>query len=361
MKFCAILRNYPKDTPGGAEYQAYLIARGLGKRGHEVHYVAHSSTETSTTQDDGIIVHRMEKTGNKNIVKRLRSIDPDTCYFRLATDLPLLARVKRHINSTFVYNVSRNIQCESLFAGGPYRDSESLARRLFNTGRYAVYRALLRVPDHVFAQNKRQRQLLHDNHGIESTLVGNGHAVPEGEIDKESPPIVLWLSNLKSIKNPKLFLEVADQCQDLPCKFCMVGRPIDDDLHRTVLRQAAGQDNLKYHGGCGIVESNEYFAKASVYLHTGNTEGFPNTFIQSWMHQTPVIALKTDPDAVLQQHEIGVRCESIDEMMSQVARLIAEPNLREVLGENAQQYASAEHSIEAVIDRIETELCPEYR
>jgi hypothetical protein len=48
-------------------------------------------------------------------------------------------------------------------------------------------------------------------------------------------------------------------------------------------------------------------------------------------------------------------------MMSQVARLIAEPNLREVLGENAQQYASAEHSIEAVIDRIETELCPEYR
>lgn len=361
MRFCAILRNYPKDVPGGAEYQAYLIARELGKRGHEVHYVAHSSIETSTTQDDGITVHRMEGVRGRKVIKQLKQIDPDTCYFRLATDLPLLARAKRQIDSTFVYNISRDIQCEPLFAGGPYRDSESIARRVLNTGRYAVYRALLRVPDHVFAQNERQQQLLRDNHGIKSALVGNGHAVPEGEIDKESPPVVLWLSNLKSVKNPELFLEVADRCRDLPCQFWMVGRPIDDELHETVRRRATEQDNLEYHGGCGIVESNEYFAKASIYVHTGDTEGFPNTFIQSWMHRTPVIALKTDPDAVLQRHEIGARCESLDKMVSQVSQLIAEPGRREFLGENARQYASEKHGIDAVVDRIESELGSEAR
>jgi glycosyltransferase involved in cell wall biosynthesis len=188
----------------------------------------------------------------------------------------------------------------------------SLARRLFNTGRYAVYRALLRVPEYVFAQNKRQRQLLYDNHEIESTLVGNGHAVPEGEIDKESPPIVLYISNFTPAENPKLFLEVADQCRDLPCKLSVVGRSVDDDLHRTVLRQVAEQDNLRHHGECGIVESNEYFTKASVYLHTGNTERFPNTFIEPWIYRIPVITLKMDPDAVLRQHEIGIRCESLE-------------------------------------------------
>jgi len=136
----------------------------------------------------------------------------------------------------------------------------------------------------------------------------------------------------------------------------MVGRPVDDNLHGTIRSRATEQDNLEYHGGCGIVESNEYFAKASVYVHTGDAEGFPNTFIQSWMYRTPVIALKTDPDAVLQRHEVGVRCESIDAMVSQVSQLIAEPDRREVLGGNARQYASEDHGIDAVVDRIEAEL-----
>lgn len=356
MKFCAILRNYPKDIPGGAEYQAYLIARELGERGHEVHYVAHSSIETSTVQDDGITVHRMEDGGTGRVIKQLKQIDPDVCYFRLATDLPLLARSKRQLDTTFVYNISRDIQCEPLFAGGPYRDSETIARQLLNTGRYAVYRALLRVPDHVFSQNERQQQLLYDNHGVESALIGNGHSVPDGEIDKESPPVVLWLSNLKSVKNPGLFLEVADRCRDLPCEFWMVGRPVDDGLHEAVQRQAEEQDNLEYHGGCGIVESNEYFAQASVYVHTGNTEGFPNTFIQSWLHQTPVISLKTDPDSVLQRHQTGVRCDSTDEIVSQVSELVFHPERRERLGRNARRYASEKYSIKTVVDRFESEL-----
>lgn len=356
MKFCAILRNYPKDVPGGAEYQAYLIARELGKRGHEVHYLAHSSIETSTTQDDGITVHRMENVRTRQVIKQLKRIDPDICYFRLVTDLPLLARAKRQVESTFVYNISRNIQCEPLFAGGPYRDSEPIAHRLFNTVRYAGYRALLRVPNHVFAQNGRQQQLLRDNHGIKSPLIGNGHAVPDGEINKESPPVVLWLANLKSVKNPRMFLEIADRCQNLPCQFWMVGRPVDDKLHESVQRQAAEQANLEYHGGCGIVESNEYFAKASVYVHTGDTEGFPNTFIQSWLHKTPVLSWKTDPDAVLERQQVGVQCDSIDEMVSQVSGLVSHPAQREQMGKNARQYASEKYSIKTVVDRVESEL-----
>ena len=356
MKFCAVLRSYPKDVPGGAEYQAYLICRELAKRGHETHYVAYESDSTSTAKDEGIVVHRLDKNDSSSVIQTLEDIEAEVYYFRLATDLSLLWRCKRRLDATFVYNVSRDIQCRSLFASGPYHDSESALQKTINIGRYSMNRLLLRVPDKIFAQTRHQQTLLKQNHELESTVIGNGHPIPDSELKKESPPIVLWLSSLKSVKNPEKFIQLAEDCSDLACQFWIVGRPVDEELHELVRRRAEELDNLWYHGGCDIEESNEYFRKASVYVHTGDTEGFPNTFIQAWLRKTPVVSLCTDPDSALANNEIGKHCESDQETKTVLRNFINNPRQRIQCGERARTYGITHHSIESIVDKIEKQL-----
>lgn len=356
MRFCAVLRTYPKDSPGGAEYQAYLICRELARRGHETHYVAHQSDTASMTEDDGITVHRLEaSTARRDVVRTLADVNADTYYFRLAPDLPLLWLAMRRLDATFVYNVSRTAQCHPLFAPGPTERTGGLLDAVA-TGRFAVYRWLLRSPDEIFAQTREQQALLERHHGLASTLVGNGHPIPNRNGEKPAPPIVLWLANIKSVKNPKTFLRLVDDLEDLKCHFCMVGRPVDDDLHRYVRQTEREHDNFEYHGGCDIFESNDYFARASVYVHTGESEGFPNTFIQSWLHRTPVVSLCTDPEGVLRDNDVGVHAESYAEARNQVARLIEDSEFRNRLGRRAREYGVEYHSIDAVVDRVERRI-----
>lgn len=356
MKFCAVLRSYPKDVPGGAEYQAYLICRELADRGHEVHYVAHQADETTVSTDEGIVVHRLNREEDSVVVGSLAEIQADVYYFRIAHDLPLLWRAKRRIDGTFVYNVSRDIQCKALFAGGPYQESESTLTKLFHRGEYVMYRLLLRTPNQIFVQSTQQQRLLEKNHSLQSTVIGNGHPVPTGEFEKESPPVVLWLASLKQVKNPDIFINLFESTKDLPCQFWVVGRPVDDEIQEQVRRTAAEHDNFEYLGGCGIIESNVYFEKASVYVHTGNAEGFPNTFIQAWLHQTPVVSFYADPDAALANNDIGAHCDSLDEAASVLGQLTTDSEYRTAVGNNAREYGIIHHSIETIVDKIERQL-----
>jgi glycosyltransferase involved in cell wall biosynthesis len=356
MKFCAVLRSYPKDIPGGAEYQAYHICRELASRGHQTHYVAHQSKETSVETDDGIVVHRLQENGDVNVLDSLADIGADVYYFRIAHDLPLLWRAKRKIEAAFVYNVSRDVQCRSLFAGGPYHDTESLLNNLFNRGRYAMYRFLLRVPDEIFTQSRQQQELLESNHSLRSTVVGNGHPIPETDFEKELPPVVLWLASLKKVKNPETFLDLYEKTRDLDCQFWIVGQAADEEVHELVRQRAADEEKLEYLGGCGILESNDYFKKVAVYVHTGDQEGFPNTFIQSWLYRTPVVSFATDPDSILQTNDIGASCDSLADVESVLRRLITDEEYRAEIGCNAREYAVEHHSIAAIVDKIERQL-----
>ncbi len=356
MKFCAVLGKHPKDTPGGAEYQAFLITRELAKRGHEVHYVAHKSDRTTTEIDEGINVHRLNSEKQSEIINKLAQIQADVYYFRIAPDLPLLWRAKGQVDGRFVYNISRNVQCRRRFAPGPRKEADSIIHSIADRIRYGTYRTLLQVPDELFAQTEHQRTLLQENHGLESTLVGNGHPIPETDIQKRSPPIVLWLASLKQVKRPELFIRLAERTQGLPVQFWIVGRPAETDVHEMVQQAVTGQDNLEYLGGTGILESNQYFRKASVYVHTGNSEGFPNTFIQAWLHQTPVISVGTNPDSVLTEQNVGEYHQSIEGAESTLRDYIHNKSTRKNVGQAARNYAEKEHSISAIVDTIETQL-----
>lgn len=367
--FCAVFRKYPKDSPGGAEYQAYLICRELAVRGWEAHYIAYQSEENITIEDEGILVHRM-KNGEplrsaavlpknvRHIIQKCRSIDADFCYYRNLHDLLLLGTLKKAVDGTHLYNVSHNTQCQPILRSLVTRiKSNNGIKDILGEFRTSFFQTLLKLPNQIFAQSREQKNLLQRNRGIESSILGNGHQIPRSRtFKKASPPVVLWLASLKPWKRPRKFTQLAQNSTELDCKFVIVGRPADAETAKCIRKKSSELPNLVYEGGCDIQESNQYFKKSSIFVNTSIQEGFPNTFIQSWLHKVPVVSLGVDPDDILKQEDIGYVTDDVKSMKKKVEDLIVNKELRSNMGNNARNYAEENHSIQKIVDSLCEEL-----
>jgi glycosyltransferase involved in cell wall biosynthesis len=361
MKFCAILGKHPSDTPGGAEFQTQLICSELQERGYETSYIAYDSDEQKIREHDGVTVHHLCTTSKiekiRQIKLTIKDINPDILYFRNFKDLPLAGLFSTIDPVHTVFNISHDAQCLPRYAHFPGKTNQTLLHSIYHRVKLSVRRSFLVKPDTLFVQTGTQQQMLKNNWDLDSVLIGNGHPLPESNPQKQSPPVVLWLASLKEWKQPSVFVELARKCQDLECKFWLVGRPSDETLANTIEVQAKELPNLEYLGGCSIEESNEYLEKASLFINTSRQEGFPNTFIQGWMRKTPVISLNVNPFGERTERKTGYYgLQSKSELVKKTRRLIERPRFRQQLGEQAYKYARKNHDIRLIVDRVENNL-----
>jgi len=362
MRFCAVFRHYPKDTPGGAEFQSYLIERELARRGHDVHYVAYQSGTTQTTTDEGISLHRLQSDVDpadapKLVLEEIKSINPDYVYLRNFSDLPLADHLDDWIDGEIIFNISHDRQCLRLRNNPRETMTISNIYQWVNEPWRLFKKRLFQLPDYRFAQTEYQQDLLKENFGLTSSYIGNGHPIPEDIADTRNPPTILWLASLKSWKQPMKFIEIAEACEDLNCQFWLVGRPANTELMNTIDEHLDNLSNIAYKGGCGIKESNTYIRDSDIFVNTSVKEGFPNTFIQSWLRKTPVVSLNVDPDNLLQKYDIGTSADGdFEKMVADLRCMIENTSYRNDLGVNARSYAKSNHSMSAVVSRIECSL-----
>lgn len=361
MRFCAIFGYHPDDRPGGAELQARFITEELADRGHDAHYIAYDVGYDDRSDQNGVTVHRLDTESTLTVTspvrRRVREIDPDVCYCRNIGDIVTLAVIQATCDAHTVFNISHDAQCRPLFAAWPGKENKTGFHTLFRRGRLACRRGLLVVPDTRFSQTSQQTEQLAANRGLESTLVGNGHPVPEDHPDKSNPPVVLWLASIKEWKQPDVFVEVAKRCMDLECTFRIVGQPTDEQLADRIRETTSDLPNVEYEGGCDVAESNDYIADATVFVNTSTQEGFPNTFLQSWLRETAVVSLHADPENLLTETGLGRHAGgSTDRLVSAVRTLVTDEEERNTVCDRARDYAVEHHSIRSVVDSVERAL-----
>jgi glycosyltransferase involved in cell wall biosynthesis len=177
-------------------------------------------------------------------------------------------------------------------------------------------------------------------------IVGTPHPAPEEPLVKTGPTTVVWVANIKPWKQPEVFLRLAKvlgNCCNV--RFTMIGRRASEAYQKRLELDMSGLTNFRYLGERPVEEVNHILARSHIFVNTSRYEGFPNTFIQAWFREVPVVSLTVDPDDVLKTHGLGFHGVSFEGLVTGVRQLIQDAPLRVSMGKQAREYAVRHHSM----------------
>ena len=69
--------------------------------------------------------------------------------------------------------------------------------------------------------------------------------------------------------------------------------------------------NMRFINAVPHKDMRSIFAEAKFLVNTSDFEGFPNTFIEAALENTPVISMKVDPNKMFSCHGAGICTDSI--------------------------------------------------
>jgi glycosyltransferase involved in cell wall biosynthesis len=321
-----ILPRFLTDQIGGAELQVYYLAKELINRGWDVSYIRETSTsDRSVSLFEGIKLynlplrkrHYLQFLNYFHLKEIMRKIRSDIWYCRVSKYY--LPSVIRHASSlggkiVWAFSSDGNLSFKPHSTHPFGRIMESLEHQFFMRG--------VNHADLILAQHEGQSKFLKDNLGIDSQILTNGHPLPifRSRLRENS---VVWVSNIKPVKQPEVFLEICRKCLDKPIKFVMVGDIQDVNYRDLLAQETAILTNLKYLGKQPVDFVNEVICKSKVLVNTSEYEGFPNTFIQAWMRGTPVVSLNVDPGGVIEKERLGKVSFTEDQMLEDIISFIA--------------------------------------
>ena len=353
-RLCVVTPAHWRAFPGGAEFQvACLLDALIPLKRHEIYYVAHRVT--TDFRPDG---YQIVGIGRNSAVRRfgyladalplyraLREIHPDVIYQRVACgDTGVAAYYARRHGARLIWHISSDTDViPERLRGGSNFMRRCLEKRSIEYG--------IRHAHHVVAQSESQARLLERNYGrTADAIIRNFHPQPGETIDKTGPVSVVWVANLKPLKQPEVFVRLAEQLRDLAgVHFTMVGAPPVREgqaWYDALVRSIRTMPNLEYLGQRTHGEINQMLAHAHIFVNTSLHEGFPNTFIQAWMREVPVVSLHIDPDGVLDREAVGVHAETEERLVQAVRMLVMDPVKRAEYAARARKHAMLRHSMQ---------------
>ena len=125
-----------------------------------------------------------------------------------------------------------------------------------------------------------------------------------------------------------------------------------EKLFQQVEEAARDLPNLDVVGAVPYREVNRYFARAKLFLNTSDSEGFPNSFLQAWVRQVPVISF-FDPDGLITAKDIGIAVPSQSDFVPAISALLQSDNRRMAMGERSRQFVIDHYWSRAVVDEYE--------
>lgn len=356
-KICLLVGYYPINR-GGAEYQAYLLAQRLREQ-HDVFYISPGQAREECIIDSGMKIYTLCSPRllcfrdiwfllESKILRILRRERPDIVYQRVGYSATgIAAKYCRESPCQLVWHIAHERDVA-------LRRRRPIRRILFDRIENKYREFGIRHANIIIGQAAYQDRLLHRNYGRTCDLVvGNWLPLPSRPTVKNGPVTMVWIANLKPHKQPDAFIRLANRmrhCHD--ARFIMIGRPASGRYQKKLEKSMEGLPNLAYLGERSIDEVNEVLAGAHVFVNTSVSEGFPNTFVQAWLHQVPVVSLHVDPDDLLKRHGLGYHSVTFDDLVRDTKRLLDDTGLRDSMGKRGWEYALRYHSIEPNVAKL---------
>lgn len=345
------------DSLGGSEMQCDLIAQGLSKKGHDVVYASVGKFRLSKYPDSLYKILPLDITSREEVFDFLKKEKPNIIYWRYnRKQLNYVIEAKLKLKIPFVFAVSGLHDATPITAKGYSSQSglKGLPRRLVRYYRSFQNLQLIKKVDAVTVLNG---QLLNKLPVKEQVTIWNATTLSVEEFEWGNP-FVLWVANIKAIKRPEIYLNLAKEYsrREIPLDFLMVG-----DIHEKVpylelIEQAKTLGNFHFLGKLSPEKVNGILKNAVCLVHTCEPEGFGNNFIQSWLQKCPTISLQHDPDGLIIQENLGFISKTEEQLAKDVMTLFENNNLRNSMGERAQIFALKNFTPDALTERVESYL-----
>lgn len=357
---CIAGHRFLTETQGGVELQTRYIGEALAQSGWNVTYLAPSleGKEGHDQISDNIHVcwypnFSYAFTIPTTLIKnRLDTIRPSIFYQRgrgqlLESKIILNYALTKSI--PYVFALSSDMDLDGLYATKANLKSwRPLWKRLvflpyflwLDRSRKKVFEQA----DYIVVQHEDQMQAVNEKFARQGVLLRTLHPEVNGGVHKSKQKIVLWVNNYRPWKQGRHFVHLARRCSDLEAYFVMVHGKTKTEYIEPVLEQAQGVRNLTILGEVPLREVEELMARASLFVNTSlNEEGFPNTFVQSWLRETPTVSLNVDPGGVLNRENIGVCSRSFEQLVEDITELVKNDRRRLDMGKRARRYAERVH------------------
>ncbi len=370
--FCFIMPYHiSEDRGGGAEVQAWFLAKELARRGFRVSYVAQSVRGRQGTAEtvDGVRIHWIR---NANYLRwsnaaayyrALSRIDADIVVQRMTSFMTGVAALWCRLRKRkFVWMCSDNASPIKWTFWRSQRAANRTAKVGWPKSALFLFNALaadlsrnwgMRRIWLAFTQNETQRTILEKDFRLPSRRMISGHPVPAKPIRGERKlerPIVLWAGNLGPNKRPEKFIELAQLAQNTKLQFVMIGG--HSSSARTDALFADMPSNLTWLGRVSFDQALAHFDEAAFFVNTSMAEGFPNTFIQAWLRGIPVLSLDVDPDGIINRSGVGLAPATLPEMLGFMNSMLADPPAYLRISAAAYSLAAGSYSVEHMADHF---------
>lgn len=351
---CIAGSYFHTEKQGGVETQIYYIGKAMQQVGWNVVYLCPTTGATgwkTTSQGFQVYGFRQPNYGfqisDRQIADILGEINPDVVYQRGRTILQesgAVLRFCKHHNVPYIIGLSTDLNTARFHAIFELtRTKKSWLKKLaiipYGLWTDIKMRKTLQQADCIITQHAGQYDSLPIDLRLKATTIPNLHPEVVHSTSKPEKIIIAWVNNYRPLKRGELFLQLAKQCNDLDAQFIMVLGNAKKQYTNPIIEQGKNIRNLLIYGEKTANEIDILLSQATLVVNTSEYEGFPNIFIQAWLHTTPTISICIDPAKALSQHHAGIVSGNFQQLVADVRRLILNPQQAHSLGKNARIFA----------------------
>ena len=370
---CIIQNSIITDKSGGYEIQIFNLFQQLIKKKWKIFYITEAE-EKREYEFNGFYVYTLPRRyffsfSNPALFRLLKRQSISIVYHRSRTGFStgnIGIRFARKKKAKLVFSIGSPDDLIPFFLTRTLWNSDillikKLIASLDTLIKDILFRNNFLKSDMIISQNISQQIECKMRFKRDSYIVNSGHPTPPpNTYEKDVPLSVCWIANVRSVKQPELFLNLAKECGTMSRKinviFTMVmGKNIENYKDSSIMSDLKSQFNMSIIGEQSIDEANDVMGRSSILVNTSIYEGFSNTYIQAWMRETPVVTLNCDPDDVIKTNKLGFHSRTFSQLVKDVKFLIENESVRKEMGVNARQYAIENHSIERsaeVMDKL---------
>lgn len=337
---------------GGAEMQLYNLAIKLAEDSRfEIHFFVGNFGGPKFEKIKNVNVYKIFDVSKTKIIFNfiklwfvLKRINFDICLQRSAgIETGLMALYCKLNKKKIVYMMAHD---QDASVSVP----KYLNNNFFLKIRWKLFKIALRRAVLIFSQNKYQQEKLLENYKRESILRNNAHII-DNSISSFEKKNILWVGRAdKNFKQPEYFLKLAKRFKNY--KFIMIcQKSADLNYFNEIKELSKNIKNLEFIEYVPTCKMEKYFSEALIFVNTSISEGFPNTFIESFKNKAVVISLNVNPNDILDSG-IGFCAKGDFEFLAdKLSELLNDNEFRQIISDKAFNYVKDNHDIKKIIEK----------